>query len=121
MLLFELLNGHSPFEAAEPLKTYEKILAGRVKYPARMARRAVDLCSRLLEADTSKRYGNLVAGADDIRRHRFYRSDDFAWADALSYRWCALARDRLPTPCPRACVHTLPASPSRACASSSHV
>ena len=36
VLFFEMLNGHSPFEAEDHLATYQKILDGTVNYPAKM-------------------------------------------------------------------------------------
>jgi len=88
VLLYEMLNGHSPFEADDPLQTYERVLGGRVRYPPRMPPHAVDLISRLLERETSRRFGNLAAGAADVRRHPFYEHAEggFTWAAAYSYR-----------------------------------
>ena len=33
VLFYEMLNGHSPFEAEDHLATYQKILDGSVAYP----------------------------------------------------------------------------------------
>ena len=33
MLFYEMLNGHSPFEAEDHLATYQKILDGTVRAP----------------------------------------------------------------------------------------
>ena len=97
VLFYEMLNGVSPFEAHNPLKTYEKILARHVSYPLKMPKFAVDLTSRLLEHDTSKRLGNLVDGAADIRRHRFYGQDGFRWERAYEYRSSIMVEGFVPT------------------------
>ena len=36
VLFYEMLNGHSPFEAEDHLATYQKILDGTVNYPQAM-------------------------------------------------------------------------------------
>jgi len=81
VLFFELLNGHSPFEAEDHLATYQKILDGTVKYPSKMNAQAVDLIGKLLQKDISRRYGNLKDGTSDIKNHPFYTSRKFNWDD----------------------------------------
>ena len=34
VLIFEMLAGYTPFYDSTPMKTYEKILAGKVHYPS---------------------------------------------------------------------------------------
>ena len=87
VLIYEMLTGHSPFEADDPLATYQKVIDGKIDYLAKMPTKAVSLTSKLLERDVSKRFGNLVDGAKDIKSHRFYSSEaSFTWDNALTYR-----------------------------------
>ena len=79
-----MLNGHSPFEAEDHLATYQKILDGTVTYPSDMDADAIDLVSKLLQKDISRRYGNMVAGAKDIKDHKFYAHVD--WSSPYGYR-----------------------------------
>jgi len=79
VLFYEMLNGHSPFEAEDHLATYQKILDGAVNFPPKMDADAVDLISKLLQKDISRRYGNLRDGAKDIKEHRFYTGSSFDW------------------------------------------
>ena len=79
VLFYEMLNGHSPFEAEDHLATYQKILDGAINYPDKMDPDATDLISKLLEKDISRRFGNLRDGCEDIKQHAFYRG--FDWAD----------------------------------------
>jgi len=81
VLFFEMLNGHSPFEAEDHLATYQKILDGTVKYPPKMNAQAVDLIGKLLQKDISRRFGNLKDGTGDIKSHPFYTSRKFNWSD----------------------------------------
>lgn len=81
VLFFEMLNGHSPFEAEDHLATYQKILDGTVNYPAKMNAQAVDIIGKLLQKDISRRFGNLKDGTSDIKNHPFYKSRKFDWND----------------------------------------
>ena len=53
VLFYEMLNGHSPFEAEDHLATYRKVLEGTVTYPQGMDTDAVDLIGRLLQKHVS--------------------------------------------------------------------
>jgi len=86
VLLFELLVGHSPFEAEDHLATYQKVLDGHINFPKKLPSVAVDLVTKLLQKDTTRRYGNLRDGADDIKKHAFYGSTAFDWNNALTMR-----------------------------------
>jgi serine/threonine protein kinase len=81
VIFFEMLNGHSPFEAEDHLATYSKILDGTVNYPAGMDPDAVDIIGKLLQKDISRRYGNLKDGTADIKNHKYYTSRKFNWMD----------------------------------------
>ena len=74
-----MMNGHSPFEAEDHLATYQKILDGNVNYPPKMDGEAVELISKLLQKDISRRYGNLRDGCKDIKEHPFYAKHGFDW------------------------------------------
>jgi len=78
VLLFEMLAGYPPFyDESGGFGTYKKILKGNVEYPDWFAIDAVDLISKLLVADITKRYGNLRAGAKDIMHHRYFAGIDW--------------------------------------------
>jgi len=86
VLFYEMLNGHSPFEAEDHLQTYQKILDGTVNYPATIDADAKDLISKMLQKDISRRFGNLSAGAKDIKEHAFYGKAQFDWENPYGYR-----------------------------------
>ncbi|CAO0795321.1 unnamed protein product [Mucor circinelloides] len=77
ILIFEMLAGHPPFYDDDHLKLYEKILQGKIKWPAYFDPHAKDLLKRLLTPDLSRRYGNLKGGADDIKNHKWFSGVDF--------------------------------------------
>ena len=77
ILLFEMLVGIDPFSDDEPMKTYQKILKGKINFPKEINKDAKSLIKHLLVQDTTKRYGCLKNGVKDILNHRFF--DGFDW------------------------------------------
>ncbi|CAO3588305.1 unnamed protein product [Absidia cylindrospora] len=77
VLVYEMLAGQPPFYDDDHLKLYEKILAGKIRWPNYFDPTAVSLLRKLLTADLSKRYGNLKAGSDDIKHHAWFEGVDF--------------------------------------------
>ena len=73
-LLYELLVGIDPFNDADPILIYQKILKGKVKFPSEkvVPFAARSLIKHLLEPDVAKRYGCLKGGVSDIKSHRFF-------------------------------------------------
>jgi protein kinase A len=73
ILIFEMLCGFTPFwDQGSPVKIYQNILAGRIKFPPYLHPDAVDLLSRLITSDLTKRLGNLHGGPDDIKNHPWF-------------------------------------------------
>ncbi|OOF99591.1 hypothetical protein ASPCADRAFT_203362 [Aspergillus carbonarius ITEM 5010] len=73
ILIFEMLCGFTPFwDSGSPVKIYENILRGRVKYPPYLHPDAVDLLSQLITSDLTKRLGNLHGGSDDVKNHPWF-------------------------------------------------
>ena len=67
-----MIAGHPPFYDEDPFKLYEKILACKPKFPSHFDPMAKDLVKRFLTTDLTKRYGNLKAGIDDIKSHKWF-------------------------------------------------
>nr|ACY56338.1 cAMP-dependent protein kinase catalytic subunit [Monascus ruber] len=73
ILIFEMLCGFTPFwDSGSPVKIYENILRGRIKYPPYLHPDVVDLLSQLITADLTKRLGNLHGGSEDVKRHPWF-------------------------------------------------
>ncbi|CAI4217959.1 unnamed protein product [Parascedosporium putredinis] len=73
ILIYEMLCGYTPFwDSGSPMKIYENILRGTVKYPTYINRDAQDLLERLITADITKRLGNLYNGSADIKNHPWF-------------------------------------------------
>ncbi|SAL98351.1 hypothetical protein [Absidia glauca] len=77
ILIFEMLAGYPPFFDDNSFGIYEKILAGKVQFPAHFDPLAKDLLKRLLVGDRSKRLGNLKGGSEDVKRHKWFRGVDW--------------------------------------------
>lgn len=73
ILIFEMLVGHPPFYDENPFGIYQKVLAGKIVFPKSFDPVAKDLIKRLLLHDRTKRYGCLRGGAEDIKRHEWFR------------------------------------------------
>jgi serine/threonine protein kinase len=68
-----MLCGFTPFwDGGSPVKIYENILKGRVKYPPYIHHDAQDLLVQLITADLTKRLGNLHGGSADVKNHAWY-------------------------------------------------
>jgi protein kinase A len=73
ILIFEMLCGFTPFwDGGSPVKIYENILKGRVKYPPYIHHDAQDLLVQLITPDLTKRLGNLHAGPADVKNHPWF-------------------------------------------------
>lgn len=75
-----MLAGYPPFYDENPFGIYQKILGGKIEYPRHFDPHAKDLIKKLLQPDRSKRIGNLKNGADDVKKHKWYKGLDW---DAL--------------------------------------
>ncbi|KAJ2979092.1 hypothetical protein NQ176_g3459 [Zarea fungicola] len=73
ILIYEMLCGYTPFwDSGSPMRIYENILKGKVKYPAYVNADAQNLLERLITADLTKRLGNLYGGPADVKNHPWF-------------------------------------------------
>lgn len=82
VLIFEMLAGYTPFYDSTPMKTYEKILSGKVHFPSIMCPEVIDLLKQLITADLTRRLGNLSNGPADIRNHPWFA--EVVWEKLLA-------------------------------------
>ena len=80
--------GKPPFQSDQPIKIYEKILAGKYKIPQTLSEDLRDFMRCLIQPDVTKRYGNLRNGVDDIKTHKWFSGLD----------WMAVFNKRLSAP-----------------------
>mgnify|MGYP003385035583 CR=1 FL=1 len=84
VLIYEMVTGWPPFYADEPMKTYEKIVACSISFPVYITRQMSDVVSKLLATQPGRRLGNLKGGINDIMKHKWFGSFDWAGLDNLS-------------------------------------
>lgn len=72
-----MLSSYPPFYEEEHMKVYQKIADGHVKYPIHFSSEAIDLISRLLEPNPSKRLGCTAGGAEAIKTHPWFKDLDW--------------------------------------------
>lgn len=84
ILIFEMLAGFPPFYDENPFGIYQKILAGKIEFPRHFDPYAKDLVKKLLTADRTKRYGCLKDGAEDIKKHKWFKNVN--WDKTLQRR-----------------------------------
>jgi len=82
ILMFEMLAGYPPFYDENPFGIYQKVLAGTIDFPKHFDVKAKDLIKRLLTHDRAKRFGCLKNGAEDIKKHKWYKGID--WEDLIN-------------------------------------
>ena len=77
VLIYEMCAGYPPFYSDQAIQTYEKIVAGKVRYPSHFSSELKDLLKHIITSDTSKRYGNLKGGAFDFKNHKWFQPANF--------------------------------------------
>ena len=77
ILIFEMLAGYPPFFDDNPFGIYEKILSGKIDWPRQIEPVVKDLIKKLLVQDRTKRLGNMKNGAEDVKRHRWFKNIDW--------------------------------------------
>eukprot|EP00118_Oscarella_pearsei_P006731 m.31002 g.31002 ORF g.31002 m.31002 type:complete len:347 (+) comp31425_c1_seq1:837-1877(+) len=73
ILIYEMLVGYPPFFDENPFGIYEKILAGKIDWPRHLEPIARDIIKKFLVHDRTKRLGNMRNGAEDVKKHKFFR------------------------------------------------
>ena len=77
VLMYEMTAGYSPFSADQPIKIYDRIVSGRVRFPSYFSTDLKDLLRNLLQVDLTERYGNLKNGVDNIKGHKWFSTTDW--------------------------------------------
>ena len=83
ILIYEFLVGQPPFWDQNPMKIYEQIVEGKIRFPSAMSEDARSVISGLCTVDVSKRLGNIKGGAAAVKAHPWFKTIDW---DGLYYR-----------------------------------
>lgn len=84
VLIYEMNAGYPPFFSRDPMKIYEKIVAGKYKFAHHFGEELRDILKNILQVDLTKRYGNLKSGSLDIKTHRWFQS--IKWLDLYNQK-----------------------------------
>jgi len=111
VVIYEMLAGYPPFYANSPFEIYQQILKAQPMYPSHFDLNLYEgitpatgqaapgvppqqwasrtgLLTRLLQQDRAKRIGCLKNGAEDIKKHKWFRG----------LNWAALYNKNMPPP-----------------------
>jgi len=83
ILIYEFLVGQPPFWDQNPMKIYEQIVEGKVRYPSAMGHDARDIIAGLCTVDVGRRLGNVKGGAATVKAHPWF--SNINW-DAVYHR-----------------------------------
>lgn len=72
-----MMHGWPPFYHDQPMKVYEKIILGKVDFPASFSKPLEDIIAKFLVTNPSKRLGNMKGSINDIFKHKWYGSFDW--------------------------------------------
>jgi serine/threonine protein kinase len=78
IIIFQCLNGRTPFDADKDFEIFENIVNGKINFPSNMEEVALDLCKKLLVVDPSKRLGSGVdedTSMDTLWAHPFFNKE----------------------------------------------
>ncbi|XP_036695613.1 cAMP-dependent protein kinase catalytic subunit PRKX isoform X2 [Balaenoptera musculus] len=73
----KLVDKFPPFFDDNAFGIYQKILAGKIDFPRHLDFSVKDLIKKLLVVDRTRRLGNMKNGAEDVKRHRWFRTTDW--------------------------------------------
>ncbi|OJJ57065.1 hypothetical protein ASPSYDRAFT_59473 [Aspergillus sydowii CBS 593.65] len=83
ILIYEFLVGQPPFWDQNPMRIYEQIVEGRIRFPQTMSPAAQNIISLLCKTIPAERLGHISGGSARVRSHPFF--SDVNWDD-LYYR-----------------------------------
>lgn len=83
ILIYEFLIGQPPFWDQNPMRIYEQIIEGRLRFPPNMPPAAQNIVSLLCKTNPSERLGHISGGSARVKSHPFFQN--VIWDD-LFYR-----------------------------------
>eukprot|EP00948_MAST-09A_sp_MAST-9A-sp1_P000956 g956.t1 len=81
VLLYEMCAGFVPFYSEDVMEVYQLILQHDLKFPSHFSRNLIDLITKLMHPNASKRLGVLRGGCDLIKKHKWYGG--FNWTKLI--------------------------------------
>ncbi|KAJ9220244.1 hypothetical protein DTO027B5_1242 [Paecilomyces variotii] len=82
ILIYEFIVGQPPFWDQNPMRIYEQIVEGHIRFPQNMSPAARDIVSQLCKTHPAERLGHISGGTRRVKSHPFF--DGIKW-DSLYY------------------------------------
>ncbi|KAJ5649870.1 uncharacterized protein N7484_003593 [Penicillium longicatenatum] len=79
ILIYEFLVGQPPFWDQNPMRIYEQIVEGRLRFPPNMPPAAQNIVTLLCKTNPSERLGHISGGSTRVKSHPFFTG--VAWDD----------------------------------------
>ena len=79
VLLYEMLASYPPFYHEDPMKTYAKIMYGKIIYPKHFSNDSINIIRSFLMAKPNKRLGIIKGGLYKIQQHLWFKKNNFNW------------------------------------------
>lgn len=79
ILIYEFLVGQPPFWDSNPMRIYEQIVEGHIRFPANLSPAARDIISGLCKVYPSERLGHISGGTQRVKEHPFF--EGINWDD----------------------------------------
>ncbi|KAK2777163.1 serine/threonine protein kinase, AGC [Onygenales sp. PD_12] len=83
VLIYEFIVGQPPFWDPNPMRIYEQIVEGRLRFPTNMPPTARDIVTQLCKVAPSERLGYIKGGTARVKEHPFFEGIDW---DAVYHR-----------------------------------
>jgi cGMP-dependent protein kinase len=77
ILIYEMLASYPPFYDEDPMKTYSKIMRGKITFPSHFSQGASSIVKKLLNHKPTKRLGVIKGGAKLIKKHAWFKTFSF--------------------------------------------
>jgi len=71
--MYDMLMGNPPFQSKNDANLHKQILTKRLKMPSYLSKEAHSILKGLMERNTKKRLGTGKNGAQDVKRHPFFK------------------------------------------------
>ncbi|KAF7118804.1 hypothetical protein CNMCM5793_008429 [Aspergillus hiratsukae] len=84
ILIYEFLVGQPPFWDQNPMRIYEQIVEGRLRFPPTMSPAAQNIISCLCKTNPSERLGHISGGSARVKAHPFF--ENINWDDLFNRR-----------------------------------
>ncbi|KAJ5665482.1 Protein kinase A catalytic subunit 2 [Penicillium maclennaniae] len=84
ILIYEFLVGQPPFWDQNPMRIYEQIVEGHIRFPPNMPAAAQNIVSLLCKTNPSERLGYISGGSGRVKAHPFFAN--VVWDDLFYHR-----------------------------------